>query len=133
MYKTDPNLFRSLASLRGRYHVTSSTVEPLLEAAVSNFVAFSKRSGVYTGILLSSEFYRNSVNPLTTEEIMHDHLRMRKIRDRAVQLPGHDELAKLCDYFLSRNATIFARAAATSPEIADFYDVTPWSDLIVAS
>jgi len=133
MYKTDPSLFRSLASLRGKYLLASPTAEPLLEAVVGNFMAFSKRSSVYTGLLLSSEFLRRNLSPLSTEEIMHDHHRMRAIRDRSVEMAGHEELAKLCDYFLSRNATVFARAAATSSEVADFYDVTPWSDLLVKS
>lgn len=133
MYKTDPSLFRSLASLRGKYLSSSPVEDSLLEAAVGNFMAFSKRSGVYTGMLLSSEFLRRGTSPLSTEEIMHDHHRMRAIRDRSVELAGHEELTKLCDYFLARNATVFARAAAVSSEVADFYDVTPWSDLLVTS
>jgi len=120
-------IYDNLLVLRGRYQQSALPVDDELTASVSSFVQLSGALTSWLGLLQPRSHDLETGLPISTETIMHDFAMLKRAHRFARAAGNLSELDKLLYFYLQRLSAGFARIAASNQDVADFYDVTPWS------
>jgi hypothetical protein len=132
MQLVSDSIVSGLTLLRGTYFGGASVEEEEMAPVVSLLSMLASQSAPFIGRLQPKSLQLLSTTRLSTETIMHHYSLLRAIDDNARLAGSVPDLANLTRFYVRKIAAVLSKIAAQSLAIADFYDVTPWGDVLAS-
>ena len=130
MLRTADSVVSTLQLLRGTYSQGRQPAETDLSQVVSLMGLFVAQVDSWIGRCQPLSLITVSETRISTETIMHDFAKMRRLEDQTSRAGNLPDLSGLVRYYNRKIAAVLSKVAFSSTTIADYYDVTPWADLI---